>query len=92
VAIFVDGCFWHGCPHCRRKLPATNRKYWRQKIGRNIALAKLNNRQLLNNGWTVIRVWEHEMRNTKNLERVKMKIRHTFVKESKHNDRKSRKD
>ena len=64
LAIFIDGCFWHGCPHCRRKLPGTNRGYWERKIKRNIALAKTHNRQLRRNGWTVIRIWEHEIADT----------------------------
>src|SRR4030067_415820 len=50
VAIFIDGCFWHGCPHCMRKLPETNSENWERKIRRNIALAKSHNRQLLRHG------------------------------------------
>lgn len=61
LVVFVDGCFWHGCPHCRRKLPKTNRAYWKQKIARNVALARRRNAQLRRNGWTVVRIWEHEM-------------------------------
>ncbi len=61
TAIFVDGCFWHGCPYCRRKLPKTNRTYWKRKIKRNVELAKFYNNQLRQDGWTVIRVWEHEI-------------------------------
>lgn len=61
VAIFVDGCFWHGCPRCKRKLPKTNHSYWVRKIQRNMALAKSNNRRLRADGWTVIRIWEHEI-------------------------------
>ncbi len=61
IAIFVDGCFWHGCPHCQRKLPQTNRAYWERKIKRNIELAKFYNEQLNLEGWTVIRIWEHEL-------------------------------
>jgi DNA mismatch endonuclease (patch repair protein) len=64
VAVFVDGCFWHGCPYCRRKLPKTNRAYWVRKIKRNVALAQSHNRRLRRDGWTVIRVWEHEMGDT----------------------------
>ncbi len=61
VIIFIDGCFWHGCPVCRRKLPVTNREYWERKINRNISLAKTHNRKLRRGGWIVIRIWEHEM-------------------------------
>ena len=45
LAIFVDGCFWHGCPVCRRKLPQTNRKYWQTKIARRYGLAAVRGRQ-----------------------------------------------
>ena len=61
IAIFVDGCFWHGCPHCRRKLPETNHEYWERKIRRNVELAASYNEQLNRGGWTVIRIWEHEI-------------------------------
>jgi DNA mismatch endonuclease (patch repair protein) len=61
VAIFVDGCFWHGCPGCQRKLPQTNREYWRGKIARNVELADSHNRLLRDEGWTVVRIWEHEL-------------------------------
>jgi DNA mismatch endonuclease (patch repair protein) len=63
MVIFIDGCFWHGCPICSRKLPQTNREYWERKINRNIELAKLHNEQLQRDGWTVVRIWEHEMTN-----------------------------
>lgn len=76
VAIFVDGCFWHGCPHCQRKLtPDTNRQYWERKINRNIELAKSNNQKLLEKGWVVIRVWEHELKTLTDRERIRNEIR-----------------
>lgn len=62
IAIFVDGCFWHGCPHCHRKLPKTNHEYWERKIKRNVELAEFYNEQLSREGWTVIRIWEHEIK------------------------------
>lgn len=71
IAIFIDGCFWHGCPRCRRKLPQTRRSYWKRKIQRNVELAALYERELQTQGWTVIRIWEHEMND---LELVKQKI------------------
>lgn len=67
IAVFVDGCFWHGCPHCNRKLPVNNRKYWRRKIERNSRLARSYNRRLRTSGWQVIRIWEHEMRDRSKL-------------------------
>ncbi len=60
VAVFVDGCFWHGCPkHCR--MPKGNRSYWAAKIGNNIARDALVTRRLRRAGWRVLRVWEHEL-------------------------------
>ncbi len=78
VAIFIDGCFWHGCPRCKRKLPAANRKYWKRKIERNVALARSYNRRLRADGWTVIRIWEHELNKTANAQRIKNKIRRSL--------------
>ncbi|MGP1309710.1 MAG: very short patch repair endonuclease [Phycisphaerales bacterium] len=61
VAVFVDGCFWHGCPqHCR--VPATNREYWRRKIARNAERDKAASKALRAEGWRVIRVWEHRVK------------------------------
>lgn len=61
VAVFVDGCYWHGCrAHCRR--PASNSAYWRGKIERNMQRDRRVNRELADAGWRVIRVWEHDVR------------------------------
>ena len=62
IAIFVDGCFWHGCPHCQRPLPKTNHEYWVKKINRNVELAQIYDERLRKDGWRVVRIWEHEMR------------------------------
>jgi DNA mismatch endonuclease (patch repair protein) len=59
VAVFVDGCFWHGCPEHGRR-PTTNSDYWRAKIGRNIDRDRRNDQALAQAGWTVVRAWEHE--------------------------------
>jgi DNA mismatch endonuclease (patch repair protein) len=75
VAVFIDGCFWHGCPYCRRKLPKTNHEYWERKIKRNVELAQLHNKQLQRDGWVVIRIWEHEMADTAI---VRARIRHAL--------------
>lgn len=59
VAVFVDGCFWHGCPeHYQR--PAINQGYWRPKLEQNLARDAIADAALLAEGWTVIRAWEHE--------------------------------
>ena len=57
VAVFVDGCFWHGCARCR-DFPKSNAKFWRAKIEANIRRDKRVARNLRNAGWTVIRVKE----------------------------------
>lgn len=60
LAVFVDGCFWHGCPRCYRE-PKSNRAFWRQKITANQKRALVVNRALWQTGWRVLRIWEHEL-------------------------------
>lgn len=60
LAVFVDGCFWHGCPKHATK-PATNHLFWRNKFARNKARDRLVNRTLRQLGWTVLRIWQHEL-------------------------------
>ncbi|MCE0485435.1 very short patch repair endonuclease [Ornithinimicrobium sp. EGI L100131] len=59
IAVFVDGCFWHGCPDHYRA-PSTNEGYWAAKLSRNVARDAQVNGLLRDHGWTVVRVWEHE--------------------------------
>ncbi len=61
LAVFVDGCFWHGCPRCG-SIPASNRVYWESKISRNARRDRQQTRLLRASGWRVLRIWEHEMR------------------------------
>ena len=69
LAVFVDGCFWHGCPiHATQ--PKTNAKFWRTKIARN----RLVTRALRRAGWRVLRIWEHELRK-KNERRLLVRFR-----------------
>lgn len=61
LAVFVDGCFWHGCPiHGER--PVSNRAFWDRKLDRNLARDRLVNRTLRKQGWYVLRIWQHELR------------------------------
>jgi DNA mismatch endonuclease (patch repair protein) len=61
VAVFLDGCFWHGCPRCGLQ-PKSNERYWKAKIQRNIARDKASVEQLKARGWSVVRIWEHQIR------------------------------
>lgn len=59
VAVFIDGCFWHGCPE-HFVPPKTNPDYWREKIGKNMARDRDTDKRLEEEGWLVLRFWEHE--------------------------------
>ncbi|MFZ1658787.1 MAG: very short patch repair endonuclease [Flavobacteriales bacterium] len=58
VAVFVHGCFWHGCPNCQPRRPKTHKKFWAEKLDRNAARDKRNVRALRRAGWRVITVWD----------------------------------
>ena len=59
IAVFVDGCFWHGCPEHGRRVHNVNSWYWPDKIKGNIARDRDTDARLTQDGWRVIRVWEH---------------------------------
>ena len=61
LAVFVDGCFWHGCPRHGTR-PAGNAAFWRRKFAANRTRDRRNTRQLRSAGWRVLRLWEHELR------------------------------
>ncbi|TQM31296.1 very short patch repair endonuclease [Nocardia bhagyanarayanae] len=60
IAVFIDGCFWHGCPAHGRQSFKRNVDYWRTKIAMNVARDRETNSRLKSEGWTVLRYWEHE--------------------------------
>jgi len=62
IAVFIDGCFWHGCKKHYRA-PKQNYKYWCEKIRRNIERDKEVSKHLKKHGWKVIRIWEHDTKN-----------------------------
>ena len=74
VAVFVDGCFWHGCPE-HGTTARTNAAYWAAKIRGNQARDLDTDRRLVDAGWTVIRVWEHDDPNSI-AEAVQALVRH----------------
>lgn len=59
IAVFVDGCFWHGCPE-HYVAPKANAAFWRQKVEANRARDLDTDLRLKQLGWVVLRVWEHE--------------------------------
>lgn len=59
VAVFVDGCFWHGCPE-HRSMPRANRDFWSKKLADNARRDRVQTTALQRAGWSVVRVWEHE--------------------------------
>lgn len=71
VCVFVDGCFWHGCPR-HFSVPNTNSSWWLEKITENRERDRRQTAALEREGWRVIRVWEHE---AGRLESVVAKIR-----------------
>ncbi|MGD8431558.1 MAG: very short patch repair endonuclease [Nitrosopumilaceae archaeon] len=61
VAVFIDGCFWHGCPKCYKE-PQSNSEFWRNKIARNRQRRKTVRKSLKRDGWTVMEFWEHSVK------------------------------
>lgn len=62
VAIFVNGCFWHRCPHCHPSMPATNVEYWTIKFQKNQERDERSLAQLEEMGWTVHVIWECQLK------------------------------
>ena len=60
LAVFVDGCFWHGCP-VHASCPSTNRAFWKLKLSRNKDRDRLVTRVLRSRGWRVLRIWHHQL-------------------------------
>ena len=61
-AVFVDGCFWHGCPRCYKE-PRSNVSYWQEKIIRNKKRRTLVKKVLKRRGWKIFEFWEHQVYN-----------------------------
>lgn len=62
VAVFVDGCFWHCCPKPKHSpMPKGNADFWFKKLSSNRVRDRLVTRTLRKQGWTVIRIWEHDL-------------------------------
>ena len=61
LMVFADGCYWHGCPQHGR-VPEDNRDYWGPKLERNKIRDRRVKRELEKQGWTVVRVWDHDLK------------------------------
>lgn len=75
TVIFTDGCFWHKCPKCYRN-PRNNKIFWQEKINNNVKRDKKVNKLLKQEGWKVLRFWEHDI--IENPEKVLKKISKEF--------------
>lgn len=75
LAVFVDGCYWHGCPRCYRA-PEQNSLYWQAKIARNHKRDQHVSARLRRQGWSVIRIWEHTLKTKPDeaIERITRKL------------------
>ena len=58
IAIFINGCYWHRCPHCELRLPKTNKEFWEEKFDKNIKRDIKKEKELLDLGWIVLVFWE----------------------------------
>ena len=61
IAVFIDGCFWHGCSKCFIP-PKSNEDYWLKKIAKNRLRDKRVTKELMDSGWNVVRFWEHSLK------------------------------
>lgn len=64
VAVFVNGCFWHRCPHCDPPMPKSNMKFWEAKFAANQARDARNAAELRAGGWAVVTLWECRLKTT----------------------------
>jgi DNA mismatch endonuclease (patch repair protein) len=77
LAIFVNGCFWHGCPRCYTA-PKHNRAWWNRKISNNRRRDRRVTRQLRDKGFSVVHLWEHDSD-----ERIRTRVRYAYKRQKK---------
>ena len=70
IAIFVNGCFWHRCPHCKPGLPKSNANFWNRKFALTLERDARKVQELRQAGWTVLTVWECELESPTTLSRI----------------------
>jgi DNA mismatch endonuclease (patch repair protein) len=78
LAIFIDGCFWHGCPKCYR-LPEDNRPYWEAKVSSNRSRDRRRTRELRSLNWQVLRIWEHSLKSARGRAHVLRKLESAYA-------------
>jgi DNA mismatch endonuclease (patch repair protein) len=71
LALFVDGCFWHSCPRCKRRIPINQHDFWKQKLDVNRRRDNRVHRLLRQQGYHVMRIWEHDLKKNTWLRRLK---------------------
>jgi len=74
LALFVDGCFWHGCPR-HGVQPKSNKEFWLTKLDANKARDRKVNRLLRANGWRVLRIWEHDLAKSRQVSTMRRVLR-----------------
>ena len=62
IAIFVNGCFWHRCPHCNPSTPKSNIEFWEEKFNKNVERDKRKIELLEQDGWRVLTIWECQLK------------------------------
>ena len=72
-AIFINGCFWHRCPHCNLSIPKHNKKIWTKKFNDNVKRDKQKRERLIENGWKVITIWECQIKKNQNWQKKLLK-------------------
>ena len=78
LAVFVDGCFWHGCPRCYR-MPGDNRPYWSAKVAGNRRRDRRSGAALRAAGWRVLRIWEHSLKTPAGRERAAARVQRALA-------------
>jgi len=74
LAVFVDGCFWHACPRCARRIPRARRQFWKTKLLGNQRRDNRLRRLLVRRGFKTMRLWEHELREANWLSRLQRRL------------------
>lgn len=75
LILFVDGCFWHACPVCNRRTPSNHGEFWRNKIEETRRRDNRKRRHLRQDGYHVMRVWEHQLKSHTWLKRLRTMLR-----------------